>query len=334
MARINTLSNFLTDVAASIKTKKQLSTPIKPEDFDTLIDSISGGEIISEEITVTPSTSQQIIVPSEGKNAITKVTVSPVTNTIDNNIQQSNIKNNVTILGVTGSYAGNATLDVSSDENISIDVQTLVINTEPELPYIELDYIQSNGDQWINTGYTVKNNTKFVLESNINSVQGSSYTCPFGTRAGASIEGALIFARTNNSSLVIVDWGGTETQGNSLDSYYDKKTTITFTKGNFKIEDEASNDYEFTFTSGVATTVYPMYLFNLNESNTVYPASTCGCSMKLYSFKVYEGTELIRDFIPVKRKSDNVICLYDKVIKTFYINQGTGTFTAGPVKGE
>jgi hypothetical protein len=59
-------------------------------------------ELNGEVKTVTPTTSEQIITPSSGKNAITEVTVNPVTSSIDANITAGNIKAGTTILGVTG----------------------------------------------------------------------------------------------------------------------------------------------------------------------------------------------------------------------------------------
>jgi len=62
-------------------------------------------ELNGETKTVTPTTSQQTIVPTgTGKNALTEVTVNAVTSAIDQNIVASNIKNGVTILGVQGTY--------------------------------------------------------------------------------------------------------------------------------------------------------------------------------------------------------------------------------------
>ena len=59
-------------------------------------------ELNGETKTITPTTSQQVITPSQDKNAITEVTVNAVTSAIDSNIQAENIKNGVTILGITG----------------------------------------------------------------------------------------------------------------------------------------------------------------------------------------------------------------------------------------
>jgi hypothetical protein len=65
-------------------------------------------DVEGEEIEVTPSTSEQIKTPGTGKNAITKVTVAAVTSAIDENIVAGNIKSGVTILGVEGTYEGEA----------------------------------------------------------------------------------------------------------------------------------------------------------------------------------------------------------------------------------
>lgn len=56
--------------------------------------------------TVNPSTISQSISVSSGYSGNGTITVNPVTASIDNNIIAGNIKNGVTILGVTGTYTG------------------------------------------------------------------------------------------------------------------------------------------------------------------------------------------------------------------------------------
>jgi hypothetical protein len=58
-----------------------------------------------EDIDVTPTTSEQEITATSGKT-LRKVTVAAVTAAIDENIAAGNIKDGVTILGVTGTYDG------------------------------------------------------------------------------------------------------------------------------------------------------------------------------------------------------------------------------------
>ena len=70
------------------------------------VKALVGFDVEGEEITVDPTTSKQTKTPSKGKNAITKVTVNAVTSAIDANIVAGNIKKDVEILGVTGTYEG------------------------------------------------------------------------------------------------------------------------------------------------------------------------------------------------------------------------------------
>ena len=71
----------------------------------TAINSISTGGTISS-LNVTPSTSVQTITASGGVDGYSPVNVSAVTSSIDANIQAGNIKKDVSILGVTGTYEG------------------------------------------------------------------------------------------------------------------------------------------------------------------------------------------------------------------------------------
>ena len=61
-------------------------------------------ELAGETVEVTPTTAEQTITPGEGKNGITSISVNAVTSAIDANIIAENIKKDVTILGVTGTY--------------------------------------------------------------------------------------------------------------------------------------------------------------------------------------------------------------------------------------
>lgn len=108
------------------------------ENADSDVKELLNFDVDGEEITITPSTEEQIITPTQGKNAILKATVNPaaidtvspvtpttseqtinpgtgklgiasvtvnaVTSAIDANITAENIKKDVVILGVTGTY--------------------------------------------------------------------------------------------------------------------------------------------------------------------------------------------------------------------------------------
>ena len=81
MARIDTLSNFLTDVADSIREKTGNTEPIACEDFDTEIESISGGSSIRlpsefQEVEYIEGTGTQYINTQYKPNQNTKTEIS------------------------------------------------------------------------------------------------------------------------------------------------------------------------------------------------------------------------------------------------------------------
>jgi len=67
----------------------------------------SGGSTpVIESLSITPTTSSQIITAPSGTDGYSPVNVSAVTAAIDQNISAGNIKKDVQILGVTGTYEG------------------------------------------------------------------------------------------------------------------------------------------------------------------------------------------------------------------------------------
>ena len=73
-----------------------------------------GGSAVIAELNVTPTTSAQTITAPEGTDGYSPVKVSAVTSSIDANIQAGNIKKDVTILGVTGTYAPTGTINITT----------------------------------------------------------------------------------------------------------------------------------------------------------------------------------------------------------------------------
>ena len=66
-----------------------------------------------------------------------------------------------------------------------------------------------------------------------------------------------------------------------------------------------------------------MYIFSIN-SNSIADLAP----VRLYSYKIYDNNTLVRDYIPVIDSSERP-CLFDKVSRKYYYNQGTGEFLWG-----
>lgn len=104
-------------------------------------------DIVAEDLTISPSTNQQIIRPTGQYNSFSSVVVNPVTASIDSNIVANNIREGVTILGVTGTMAEKENLDTelnALETQVSILLNDSVENkTSSEMTQAEVDQAKS-----------------------------------------------------------------------------------------------------------------------------------------------------------------------------------------------
>ena len=176
--------------------------------------------------------------------------------------------------------------------------------------YTELEYIESTGTQYINTGYIPTANTKVTMDFQLTAA-GSANVCLFGVVGQFSFRwfGRGSVFRSNGANNVDFPKGIP-----ALDRHSVEKTAT-----------KATLDKTKSVTTAVG-----------NVSNTLYLLAQRGPSAaqnfsraKLYSCQIYENNALIKDFVSCKTAS-GAVGLYDTVEGQFYANAGTGTFTSGP----
>jgi hypothetical protein len=80
-----------------------------------------------------------------------------------------------------------------------------------------------------------------------------------------------------------------------------------------------------TFPNGTFDTGLSYWLFGRNGTTPPYLGS-----LRIYSAKLWNGSILVRDYIPVRK--GNVGYLYDRVSGALFGNQGTDNFVLGPDK--
>ena len=76
MARINNLSNFLTDVATAIKNKKGSETPIPAANFDTEITNLPSQGVYQHKTATIVENSTVTILPDTGYDAIDQLDIT------------------------------------------------------------------------------------------------------------------------------------------------------------------------------------------------------------------------------------------------------------------
>ena len=188
----------------------------------------------------------------------------------------------------------------------------------------QIEYLESTGTQWIDTGYYPDKytgvNTKFENDtvSNDTSAFGtlkSNGSCRFQT----FVWDKKIYFSLNSTSVIVP--GALEGDIVELD----------WNNGNikFKINNSDYKTAHFNVSDFVPVKHLCLFTSCRDDMGIVSGKGT----IKLYYFKIYDNDVLVRDMIPVL-DGEGVPCMYDRVEKKFYYNAGTGQFVAGPVIGE
>lgn len=110
---------------------------------------------------VTPTTEAQSITPDTGYNGISLVEVEPVTSNIDSNIIPENIRKDVSILGINGTYVGTDTSDATATANDIINPKTAYVNGEKIVGEIIPQYKITSTT--LNVPYNISNNTGYKI---------------------------------------------------------------------------------------------------------------------------------------------------------------------------
>lgn len=171
--------------------------------------------------------------------------------------------------------------------------------------YQEVEYIESSGTQYINTGITGKNlHTAIESKCTWSSIGGGS---------GVASTGGLHYINDN-----VIRTGG------SAEGYHYTLNEIVVVKAFYNAEGK-----RVVSVNGEIVCIGTAY--SSTDANVLINSLADGAkqSGKIFWFKIYNDDVLVYHAIPCYRKSDSVIGMYDIVNNTFYTNSGTGTFTKG-----
>ena len=216
-----------------------------------------------------------------------------------------------------GVYSGNVTITASWTTNEYNINYTLnggdIISSE----YTPVEYIQTAGTSYINTGVNV-NTTTSRYETKINPTNTSGTNGVFGARNVAGTAGngsANIFLINGNWRI---DWaaGATATVPATADTDY----TFSITRGQAVI-----NGTKHTFANNTSVNInYPFFIGIFNEVGKPY---STGFKGKIYYGKIYNNNVLAFNGVPVRRNSDNVCGMYDTITGQFFKSATSTNFT-------
>lgn len=274
MAKTNNLTDFLTDVADAIRTKKGTTGTINPQDFSTEIASISTGKE-EIELTATPTASQQVFTPDEGK-VYSKVTVQAVpqeTKTVTPTASAQNVTPS------SGKFLSRVTVNAVPSESKTVtptkSVQTVSPSSGKWLSSVTVNAIPSE--------YIIPSGTQQIVENGTYDVSGKAsavVNVPSGVEevATASAMDALLveanvgkyykFTGTTDSNYINGDLYLVESGGSSVGG------TVVF-----NITHEANILYRRYFRIYDGTDTSGALLYEIADTTTSIPSPlTVNCS--------------------------------------------------------
>lgn len=238
-----------------------------------------------------------------------------------------------------GAYADTINLHWLNEDGTTYQNSTCTVDGDLELPtpptkygytftgwkmaqMQNLEYLESTGTQYIDTGFISNQDTGIKTKFSFNitledkSVFGSAinyndrvFEFGLASRYPTFLYYVGYIQRPvllNLTDIFVIDWN---------------KNIV-----NYSINNISQNSVNFNYN--YFETPYSMHIFATKRPTGVIPSKA-----KIYYFQIYDNGTLVRDFIPVLDYT-GVPCMYDKVTKQFFYNQGTDQFIAGPVIGE
>lgn len=187
------------------------------------------------------------------------------------------------------------------------------VDTIPD-EYQEIEYIEATGTQYIDTGVSM--NGDYTLYADGFMTPGKLGVLISGYHDTNNRQGVLFYTVSNKYGYYWFGKGYTENKNltsiginlNQRFQFTQDKNGITLIQGNLSSSD--------TYIGNSTTHAQNIYLFET-------AAKTEDCFGTLYRAKIMNGSEVIRDFLPCYRKSDDEVGMYDIVNGVFYTNANT-----------
>ena len=180
-----------------------------------------------------------------------------------------------------------------------------------ELPtnFKKCEYIESNGTQYINTGFVANQDSRITVDCSFLATTAEQRL--FGARTAWAVDEFVLLARSNKYEYRY----GNQTvalESSPISDRYIVDADRNIINFNGEVKTATSNNF---------STVVPVVLFAYNDNGSVYDFAKA----RIYSCQIYNNEVLVRDYIPVMR-NDGVCGLWDKIENKFYMSANGNNF--------
>ena len=197
------------------------------------------------------------------------------------------------------------------------NTSTGTLGIGPDLIYeYELQYLQSTGTQYIDTGIIPTNNTGLhtyaIINDNVDRYFVGSRKDGGNTRYGVG----------HSSNGFYYCW-----------NTYQTTNRLTGSTGEFYLNFRNNKKFISIYNSDYKTSDLPNLTYTPTNSIWVFGSSGFNAWQavcKIYYLQITQNSTVSMDLIPVSH--NNIGYMYDRNSKQLFANHGTGTFTLGPQK--
>lgn len=176
----------------------------------------------------------------------------------------------------------------------------------PDDTYEELEYIESTGTQYIDTGFLYASNCKIELDA-----EYTTNELTYFISAGYGLTSMAVMANVPYNSFNVM-YGRALSYALELNK---RRNSMVLNKNIF-----TANGEELVMTYRYFAISEPLVI-----SAKIDTGRAICTPAKYYSCKIYDSSGVLqRDFVPARQNGE--IGLYDKANKKFYPNAGTGEF--------
>lgn len=211
---------------------------------------------------------------------------------------------------ISGGVVNVAEIANSDEYDNCLDYANCILNHTTKLPYKQLSYIQTDGNQWIATGLNASSDLDVEIKFKALRI-GTGYGRVIGTTRDCNYE----FCDMKNISSYRFSINSGRIQNNISVDNSNFNTVKIIGTGKLYINNKLIVDLASSPASA------PVQLFTCMSGKE-------GGVLQVVYCKMWKANELVRYYVPASDK-DSTICLYDKVTKEYYYNQGTGVFIGG-----
>lgn len=206
-------------------------------------------------------------------------------------------------------------------DGVARKIKKAYIGIGGNVTYREVEYIQSSGTQYIDTGFVPNQDTRVVMDCEVTNFP-ENWAALFSTRSDSETTNAFAFYYKDAGN--VYDQYGSQNV-NLANQTVTGRRIVDKNKNIATVDGTVINTFAYTaFTAQCSLCLF------MDRMPT--KAAKYFFSGKTYSCRIYDNGTLVRDYVPVINPNGTP-GMFDKITKQFHANKGTGNFAAGAETG-